>query len=238
MNLLECYFCCHREFYNAAGQQDGYMLVSSDSSIESIGLCSSSNNSFVSNASGAFEAEYNSKGNFNFAMVKDAGFLLGHEAISSNISTLTSQLLNVASLSRYFLLSNAFVVTELLTLCGVGRNQFYSRFDHMCALMFTFATVGITVLLTIAFALFDCLSSPDEDDEQSKQEVFGKITSQLRPQCLALEQVVRAYVTKQEPTAQEAVQEAAVSKIMRQHAVDFMEDASKVSSKHSHSTVP
>ena len=109
----------------------------------------------------------------------------------------------------------------------------------MCALMFTFAILGITVLLTIAFALFDCLSSPDgEDNEQSKQEVFCKITSQLRPQCLALEQVVRACVTKQQPTAQEAVQEAAVSKIMRQHAVDFMKEASQVSSNTSRSTVP
>ena len=152
--------------------------------------------------------------------------------------------------------SSRMILLSLTCLCVV-RNQFFSRFDHMCALMFTFAILGITVLLIIAFALFDCVSSPGrvsslgwagrgrgrgrrrghgrgkgEDDEQSKQEVFGKITSQLRPQCLALEQVVRACVTKQQPTAQEAVQEAAVSKIMRQHAVDFMKEASQVSSKH------
>ena len=107
------------------------MLVNSDSSIKSIGLCSSSNNSFVSNAAGAFEAEYNSKGDFNFAMVNDAGFLLGYEAISSNISTLTSQLLNVASLSRYFLLMNDFIVTYLLV-CGKEPVLFSFR-PHVCA---------------------------------------------------------------------------------------------------------
>ena len=110
------------------------MLVNSDSSIKSIGLCSSSNNSFVFNAAGAFEAEYNSKGNFNFAMVNDAGFLLGYEAISSNISTLTSQLLNVASLSRYFLLLNTSIVTDLLTLCGCGKEPVLFSFrPHVCA---------------------------------------------------------------------------------------------------------
>ena len=104
----------------------------------------------------------------------------------------------------------------------------------MCALTFTFAILGITVLLTIAFALFDCLSSSDEDEEeqQSKEEVFHKTTRLVRPQCLALEEVVRVSVKKQHASDQETKQEAVVSDIMRQYAVEFVEDASVVMPKH------
>ena len=104
----------------------------------------------------------------------------------------------------------------------------------MCALTFSFAILGITVLLTIAFALFDCLSSSDEDEVEprSKEEVFHKTTRLVRPQCLALEDAVRVSVKKQHPWDQETKQEAAVSDIMRQYAVVFVEDASMVKPKH------
>ena len=84
----------------AVGKQDGYLLGTSSASISSIGLCASSTDKFVSHAASAVFANYNSQGNFTWAMVNDAAMLLGHEAISSNTSTLTSQLLNVVSLSR------------------------------------------------------------------------------------------------------------------------------------------
>ena len=104
--------------------------------------------------------------------------------------------------------------------------------------MFTFAILGITVLLTIAFSLFDCLATSDEEeDERSKEEVFNKITAHVRPQCLALEQGVRGAIIRKQPSAKAAVREAAVSKKMRQYAVKFMEEASAVKCKTSFSIV-
>ena len=95
--------------------------------------------------------------------------------------------------------------------------------------MFTFAIVGITVLVTIAFALFDSVSSSDEEeDEMNKEEIFDKIAALVRPQCLALEQAVRASVTKQHPASAEAEQEAIVTKQMQNHAMYFMANAAEV----------
>ena len=99
--------------------------------------------------------------------------------------------------------------------------------------MFTFAILGITVLLTIAFSLFDCLATSDEEeDERSKEEVFNKITAHVRPQCLALEQGVRRDVIRKQPSATDEVRESAVSKTMRQYAIKFMQEASAVKCKH------
>ena len=111
----------------------------------------------------------------------------------------------------------------------MSRDQFYTRFDHVCALMFTFVIFGITVLLTIAFALFDSVSSSDEEeDESNKEEIFDKIAALVRPQCLALEHAVRAFVTKQHPASAEAEQEAIVTKEMQSHEMHFMANAAEV----------
>ena len=99
--------------------------------------------------------------------------------------------------------------------------------------MFTISLIGITVLLTIAFALFDYVSSSEsEGNARNKEDTFDKMTALVRPQCLALEQVVRASVKKKRPLAQEEIQEGAVSEIMRQHALEFMDDASAVNFQH------
>ena len=57
--------------------------MSSGGSISSVGLCASSSDPFVSSAAGMLEANYNDKGSFTFAMVNDAGFMLGHASIVS-----------------------------------------------------------------------------------------------------------------------------------------------------------
>ena len=112
--------------------------MSSGSSISSVGVCSSSRDSFVSNAAGAFQAKYNHEGNFTFAMVNDAGFLLGHEAISSNVSTLNPELLNVASLSRYPLLLLLLAIRPLICVCGKEPVLFSFR-PYVCTDVYNFS---------------------------------------------------------------------------------------------------
>ena len=83
-------------YTDAVGQQDGYLISSSSSSVNSIALCSSSSDYFVSQAAQIIDEAYD----HTFSGSTDNTTLLGHTVTSTGKSTLNSGLLNVVSLSR------------------------------------------------------------------------------------------------------------------------------------------
>ena len=98
--------------YTDVGQQDGYLISSSSSSVDSIALCSSSSDYFVSQAAKIIDEAYD----HTFSGSTDNTTLLGHTVTSTGYSTLNSGLLNVVSLSR----SGACVDVYCLLVCLVA----------------------------------------------------------------------------------------------------------------------
>lgn len=204
------------------GKQDGYLLVSSDSSTSSVQLCSSSDSAFISDAAAQIYSSYNHS--FSGTM-QDAALITGHNIVATHgaalsTSTTGEYMLNVASLSR---------------------GQLYWKFDCMCDLMFVMTILTVTSLIVYTNTISkraECrrndetlqrLCGPEQcNNGTSIKDHIEELRLSVNDHVMALECKVRDTVKQANENKLKLqsvdVQEAAVSARMRELAVVFMQD--------------
>ena len=105
-------------------------------------------NSFISDAAGAIYKKYNN----TFSDASNLIVLRDHNIVTTMTANITSGLINVASLSRYASLQPNSFIAQLTDLAGANhRGQLYAKVESMSNLIFSVASIGLTILLSLSY---------------------------------------------------------------------------------------
>ena len=103
-------------------------------------------NPFISDAAEAIYNKYNN----TFSNAINRVVLRDHNIVTTMTANVTSGLINVASLSRYASPQPDSFTAQLIHF-AVRRGQLYSKVESMFNWIFSVATIGLTVLLSLSY---------------------------------------------------------------------------------------
>ena len=188
-------------------------------------------NSFISDAAGAIYKKYNN----TFSDASNLIVLRDHNIVTTMTANITSGLINVASLSRYMSPQPNSFTAQLTDLAGANhRGQLYSKVESLHNQIFSVASIGLTILLSLSYRqarrrkcahedaglLHEQVSSSEDDEEL-------EIDNVVREQVQQLESFIKERCMRNSPDSSVEEIDVAVSEKMRILAVQFLRNTRK-----------